>query len=225
MDLEQTLADDACVSYQKLIYGNPRFVDYFRQATPEADLSTLNIGSRPSKRKTGGIETLRAIPWMFAWTQNRLNLPVWLGVGTALVAQIEKGNLDVLQRMAKEWPFFSSTMELISMVLEKSDARIVKLYNDTLVDESLQELATVVEGLLKECQETVLKVMDFDNLLESQPVLARAWKSRKPYIDPLNMIQVETLRKKRQEETCTPVVEDTLKVCIQALAAGMQSTG
>jgi phosphoenolpyruvate carboxylase len=107
------------------VYDEPGFIPYFRAATPEQEFEELTIGSRPARRRTGGgVESLRAIPWVFAWTQTRLLLPSWLGVGEALGAAIERGELDELRRMYRDWPFFRSTLDLIEMVLAKADARI-----------------------------------------------------------------------------------------------------
>jgi phosphoenolpyruvate carboxylase len=110
-------SDLACDHYKKLVYDTPNFVEYFRSTTPESELGNLNIGSRPSRRNNkGGVETLRAIPWVFAWTQNRCHLPVWLGVGFALQKEIENGKIEILKDMFHHWPFFNSMIDLISMV-------------------------------------------------------------------------------------------------------------
>ena len=119
-ELMQRMSEASCASYRKIVYETPNFVDYFRSITPEQELKGLNIGSRPAKRgAAGGIDTLRAIPWMFAWTQVRLHLPVWFGVGSALKAEVQAGNLDKLKEMYAKWPFFQSTMELIESVMAK----------------------------------------------------------------------------------------------------------
>ena len=111
------LSDLACNHYKKLVYETPNFVEYFRSSTPEGELGNLNIGSRPSRRNNkGGVETLRAIPWVFAWTQNRCHLPVWLGVGFAIRHEISNGKIDLLREMFSLWPFFNSMIDLISMV-------------------------------------------------------------------------------------------------------------
>ena len=133
-EVMQRLSEAGCEKYKKMVYGTENFVDYFRSMTPEQELKLLNFGSRPSKRgQAGGIETLRAIPWMFAWTQCRLHLPVWMGVGTALKAEIDAGNLAVLQQMYAEWPFFQSTVELVESVLAKVDVKLARLNEKWLV--------------------------------------------------------------------------------------------
>jgi phosphoenolpyruvate carboxylase len=111
------LSEDSCTKYRQVVYQDPKFVDYFRAATPIHELGILNIGSRPAKRKnTGGVETLRAIPWIFSWTQTRCHLPVWLGVGAAIKKAIDAGKLELLKEMYSTWPFFRSTVDLIQMV-------------------------------------------------------------------------------------------------------------
>ena len=137
-EMMQTLSEDSCAKYRAIVYEDPEFIEYFRSGTPDFELKALNLGSRPSKRKQGGIESLRAIPWMFAWTQTRLQLPVWLGVGAALKKQIDAGKLEQLQEMYATWPFFRSTIELLEMVLAKTSKSIAAYYESLLVPEDLQ---------------------------------------------------------------------------------------
>lgn len=110
-DMMQELSEDSCNQYRSIVYEDPEFIEYFRSGTPDFELKALNLGSRPSKRKQGGIESLRAIPWMFAWTQTRLQLPVWLGVGCALKKQIDAGKLDLLQQVGRHWEYVPSVGE------------------------------------------------------------------------------------------------------------------
>lgn len=131
------LTEAACQAYRECI-DRPEFISYFHHATPESKLSVMNIASRPTRRRDSDqldISNLRAIPWIFAWTQTRLVLPSWLGVGEALGAAIDAGKLEKLQEMYSDWPFFQSTIDLIEMVLAKADMRIAKMYDDTLVDD------------------------------------------------------------------------------------------
>ena len=134
----EALANTSRELYRRVVYDEPGFIPYFRAATPEQEFEELTIGSRPARRRTGGgVESLRAIPWVFAWTQTRLLLPSWLGVGEALGAAIERGELDELRRMYRDWPFFRSTLDLIEMVLAKADARIAAHYERQLVPADL----------------------------------------------------------------------------------------
>jgi phosphoenolpyruvate carboxylase len=124
----EALAQSACDHYRGIVRKEPRFVEYFRLATPEAELGALNIGSRPARRRAGGgIETLRAIPWIFAWTQNRLCVPSWLGIGAALGEAFDQGHFEELRKMYQQWPFFRSTMDLIEMVVAWSPKSCVRL--------------------------------------------------------------------------------------------------
>src|SRR6185436_13605447 len=120
-DVMERLAADAHAAYRRIVYDDPRFLDYFRAATPEPEIALAPIGSRPAKRGSdGGVESLRAIPWVFAWTQNRLLLPSWLGAGDALQAASARGERDTLRRMARDWPFFGATLRLIEMALAEA---------------------------------------------------------------------------------------------------------
>ncbi|WZZ58880.1 hypothetical protein YC2023_058987 [Brassica napus] len=140
--LMEDISNISCQNYRSTVYENPEFLSYFQEATPQAELGFLNIGSRPTRRKSStGIGHLRAIPWVFAWTQTRFVLPAWLGVGAGLKGVCEKGHADDLQAMYKEWPFFQSTIDLIEMVLAKADIPIAKHYDEQLVSESRRGLA------------------------------------------------------------------------------------
>eukprot|EP00198_Chlamydomonas_reinhardtii_P006481 XP_001695817.1 phosphoenolpyruvate carboxylase, isoform 1 [Chlamydomonas reinhardtii] len=152
-DLMSLLATESCDMYRSVVYRTPEFYDYFMQSTAASELGRLNIGSRPSSRKSGGIETLRAIPWIFAWTQQRLHLPVWLGIGEALEAAIDKGYGPVLQDMYANWPFFTSTLDLVEMVLAKADSRLSAFYERTLVDSSLAPLGQRLRELGQDAAE------------------------------------------------------------------------
>jgi len=236
------LSETSCQHYRKIVYGEPNFIDYFRTATPISELGTMNIGSRPSKRKsTGGVETLRAIPWVFAFTQNRLNLPVWLGIGVAFQQQIEKGNLTLLQEMYRNWPFFRSTLNLIQMVLAKCNPRITKYYDELLVPSSVKHLGESLLAELSLCTELILKITEQKTLLEQDPVVKRAIEPRIPFTDVLNIIQAELLHYSRSEpekngitgiqnnqktqEEKEQLVRDTLIATIQGIASGMGYVG
>ncbi|MBA2664981.1 MAG: phosphoenolpyruvate carboxylase [Bradymonadaceae bacterium] len=225
-ELMQELADVACSAYRGVVRVDERFVPYFRAATPEVELSDLNIGSRPARRKSGGgVESLRAIPWIFAWTQTRHLLPAWLGTGEALEQMAERGRIDDLRAMYREWPFFQSTIDLIEMVLAKADMRIAALYDEVLVPRELQGLGTELRERYEVTVKTVLELVERDSLLERNQVLRRSIDVRNPYVDPINVLQVELLRRVREESPDSDRLRDALLITINGVAAGMRNTG
>ncbi|XP_075487014.1 phosphoenolpyruvate carboxylase 1-like [Primulina tabacum] len=186
--------------YRSVVFQEPRFVEYFRLATPELEYGRMNIGSRPSKRKpSGGIESLRAIPWIFAWTQTRFHLPVWLGFGSALKHVIDKDmrNLQVLKDMYKEWPFFRVTIDLVEMVLAKGDPRIAALYDKLLVSEDLWSFGEQLRANYEATRLLILQVAGHSELLQGDPYLRQRLRLRDPYITVLNVCQVYTLKRIR----------------------------
>ena len=222
----QRLADNSCAKYRAVIYEDPRFVEYFQDITPAGILGGMNLGSRPAKRKAGGVEQLRAIPWVFAWTQNRVHLPVWLGIGSALEEEIKNGNLETLRRMYKEWPFFESTLELVSMVLAKTNSKVADLYEKKLVQEKLWEFGAHIQERLAFTIKTLLQVTQEEALLVGHPVLKRAIDARMPGVDPINILQAVLMsRDKADGADNDAVLQDALKVTVQGIAAGMQFTG
>jgi len=226
-EVMENLSRESSAAYRAVVKRTKSFIDYFRAATPINELNELKLGSRPAKRKQqGGIETLRAIPWIFAWTQTRLNVPVWLGVGPALANQMEDGNEDALRQMAREWPFFQSTLNLIEMVLAKSDLRVSARYDELLVPENLRQQGKRLRAQLLQTTRAVLHIKGTQVLLDGpeNAVLVRSIDSRHPYIDPLNLLQAEVMHRIRSGET-DQIAMDTLMVTIQGIAAGMQNTG
>ena len=228
-NIMQNLSELSCAKYREIVYETPKFVDYFRAATPDFELKGLNIGSRPSKRKQGGIETLRAIPWMFAWTQTRLQLPVWVGVGQALKAEIDAGNLETLQEMYKEWPFFRSTVELLEMVLAKTSKRIAAYYEKLLVPEDLQGVSKDVWDELDRTIEGIQKITTRNDLLsnEENSQSKLAINSRVPLVDPINILQANVMMRLRQEDNPPNYQElfDAFAITVQGVASGMGWTG
>lgn len=218
------LATTSCDAYRQVV-RDPQFVTYFRYATPEQELSLLPIGSRPARRrKGGGVESLRAIPWVFAWTQVRLMLASWLGVGTALRKAIDEGALDELQQMANSWPFFQSTLDLIAMVVAKGLVDVAERYERALVPDELRELGAGLRGQFVETEETLKQVLAVERLLEDNPVLERSIAVRNPYVDPLNLLQIDLLGRVRRDPP-DPGAEDALLVTMNGIAAGMRNTG
>ncbi|KPY21230.1 phosphoenolpyruvate carboxylase, partial [Pseudomonas coronafaciens] len=150
------MASDGVSAYRAVVRENPEFVEYFRQATPEQELGRLPLGSRPAKRREGGVESLRAIPWIFAWTQTRLMLPAWLGWEAALSKALARGEGDVLAQMREQWPFFRTRIDMLEMVLAKADADIARLYDERLVSDELQHLGAHLRDLLSQACKVVL---------------------------------------------------------------------
>jgi phosphoenolpyruvate carboxylase len=217
----------SCAAYRAHVVGNELFMRYFEEATPQSELGNLNIGSRPARRKQGvpDIASMRAIPWIFAWTQSRSVLPAWLGVGAALTQAINEGGLEVLRDMYDNWPFFKSTIDLIEMILSKADMRIQRVYEDKLC--SAPETRAVGEDLRVAFAETVSAVLCITRhgiLSESNPTLRRLIDARAPHINILNLVQAEVLRRLREDGSNAPL-RDALLVSINGIAAGMRNTG
>jgi phosphoenolpyruvate carboxylase len=229
------LRDSARARYRALVYEHPRFVEYFHRATPEAELADMNIGSRPSRRKVAaadgaadsssknGVEGLRAIPWQFAWTQTRLMLGAWLGLEDALDEAYARGEREQIEEMYREWTHFRSAIDLIEMVLAKADARIAAEYERRLVPDDLRALGADLRDRLQRAVARVLDVTRHHELLESNPVLRRSIDVRNPYVDPINLLQVELLCRARRQND--PRINAALLVTVNGIAAGMRNTG
>jgi len=219
------LAKDSVNEFRHFVRDHPQFVPYFRMATPEQELGNLKIGSRPAHRKPGGgIETLRAIPWIFAWTQTRLMLPAWLGVGAALDSAFKCDQQSLLDEMQSEWPFFSATMDSIEMVFSKADPQISTIYDDRLVSDELKELGNNLRERFQRTKDLTLKVTNHEIPLQTQPVVRRSVTVRNTYVDPLNLLQIELLSRVRQTNEDNEAL-DALLVAINGIAAGMRNTG
>ena len=224
------LTDISLESYRDVVRENPNFVPYFRQVTPETALGKLALGSRPARRKpTGGVESLRAIPWIFAWTQMRLMLPSWLGSDVALEEAARQNRLPELREMMEGWPFFKTYVDMLEMVLAKADLRIATYYEQTLVqDDTLKALGSDLRARLQGCVERLLELKDQESLLEDEPVFAHSMRVRNPYTDPLHYLQAELLRRDRENEgkaNVPELVERALKVTMAGISAGMRNTG
>ncbi|ATG75479.1 phosphoenolpyruvate carboxylase [Zobellella denitrificans] len=225
-ELMDTMARVSCDHYRSLIRGEPDFVPYFRAATPELELGKLPLGSRPAKRKpNGGVESLRAIPWIFAWTQNRLMLPAWLGAHKGLERAIEDGHESTLVTMNKRWPFFRARLDMLEMVFLKADLGLAAYYDSVLVPEALKPLGTRLREELKASMDLILQLKEEAELLSDQPWIKESIKLRNPYTDPLNVLQAELLKRSRQQGEIHPVLDQALMVTIAGIAAGMRNTG
>jgi phosphoenolpyruvate carboxylase len=224
-DCMERLSADAGRAYRSYVHERSEFVDYFRAATPLAELQEVNIGSRPARRKkAGGIETLRAIPWQFAWTQTRLILGAWLGVEEALDRALERGEEGRLREMYREWTHFRSVVDLFEMVLAKTDGRIAAEYDRQLAPAHLQPLGAELRQRLSRAISGILDLTGHRELLEENQVLRRSIDVRNPYVDPINLIQIELIRRRR-EGADDERLRHAFKVTVNGIAAGMRNTG
>ncbi len=225
-DLMDVLSEVSCEAYRNVVRGEPDFVPYFRQATPELELGKLPLGSRPSKRNpNGGVESLRAIPWIFSWSQNRLVLPAWLGAGEAIQYSVDKGHQALLEDMCRQWPFFSTRLGMLEMVYSKTNIEISRLYDERLVEEHLRPLGDRLRNQLQKDIKSVLNVENNENLMQSDPWGQESINLRNIYVEPLNMLQAELLYRTRQYEEAPSELEEALMVTIAGIAAGMRNTG
>lgn len=223
------MAADSVSIYRGIVRDEPDFVPYFRAVTPELELAKLPLGSRPAKRKPGGgVETLRAIPWIFAWTQIRLMLPTWLGCGEALRNALEGDCCDTLNEMMHNWPFFKARLDMLEMVFMKTDAQLAKYYEEQLVPEELHSLGRKLRDMLSMAIDVLLTLRGNDELMSSQPMSREAIELRNPYTDPLNFLQAELLHRVRaagEDEPVEAALEQALMITIAGIAAGMRNTG
>ncbi|HRD98611.1 MAG TPA: phosphoenolpyruvate carboxylase [Rubrivivax sp.] len=225
-------------AYRKLVYETPGFTDYFFAATPIREIAELNIGSRPASRKaTRAIEDLRAIPWGFSWGQCRLALPGWCGFGTAIetfVASGERaGRVELLQRMFRQWPFFRTLLSNLDMVLAKSDLRIAQRYMELVEDKATaRRISAAIKAEWQRAHDALALITGEDDRLQSNPALARSIAHRFPYLDPLNHLQVELLRRYRNRAVAGSKGADGVErlqrgihLSINGIAAGLRNTG
>jgi phosphoenolpyruvate carboxylase len=221
----QRLGADAAEVYRGYVRQRPEFLEYFLAATPLSELGEVNIGSRPARRKAvGGIDTLRAIPWQFAWTQTRLILGAWLGVEEALERAFARGEEDRLREMYRDWTHFRSLMDLFEMVLAKTDGRIAAEYERRLVPEHLRPIGVELRGRLPRAIAAVLRVTGHRELLAENPVLRRSIEVRNPYVDPINLVQIELIHRIREGRDDARL-HHAFKVTVNGIAAGLRNTG
>ena len=217
------LSETAFADYRALVYDSPGFVHFFRQMTPVSEIATLKIGSRPASRTSSDrIEDLRAIPWVFSWSQARVMLPGWYGVGTALSAHHD---LPLLREMLAAWPFFRTTLDNMAMVLAKSDMSIAARYAELVED---RETASALFGRIRDewhrTHDRLLEITGESRLLESNRKLDNSIRLRLPYIDPLNYLQIELLKRFRGGET-DQRVRDGIHLTINAIATALRNSG
>ncbi|MCG8435603.1 MAG: phosphoenolpyruvate carboxylase [Gammaproteobacteria bacterium] len=225
VDVMEALAEQGRQTYRELIYDNPEFERFFRQFTPIDVIERMQIGSRPvARRGQTGITNLRAIPWVFSWTQTRLLLPGWYGVGSGLYAATEQFGTDALRELINTWPFFSNFMADVEMVLAKSDLEIAARYAD-LIDTDLKYIFDKVLEEHKRLTQLILDLKNIDALLDDDPVLQRSIKLRNPYVDPLSMLQVSLLQRWRQTDKQDEELLHALFATVNGIARGLQNTG
>ena len=218
---------DSYEAYRKLVFENPNFYNYFFEATPIKEISSLNIGSRPaSRKKITDIGGLRAIPWVFSWSQSRIMLPGWYGVGTAFSNFInkDKGNIDKLRSMYKNWPFFTSLLSNVDMVMSKSDMGIAKEYTNLCKDQKTKQ---VYDEILKEWQltkEVVLKISEHKEFLEDNTYLTKSLDNRLQYFNTLNYLQIELIKRSREGKLPESQV-NTIHITINGIATGLRNSG
>jgi phosphoenolpyruvate carboxylase len=222
------LAGRALDRYRQLVDGTPGFVEFFRQITPIGEIASLNVGSRPaSRKKSDRIEDLRAIPWVFGWSQCRLNLPGWYGVGSALESYAaDGGDIELLHHMHEQWPFFRTTLNNMGMVLAKTDLGVGRCYADTLVTD--RELRDRIFGLIVDEHDLArrwhARLTGSDDLLVDNPALSRSIHNRFPYLDPLHVMQIDLLRRYRAGEH-DERIERGIQLTLNTIATGLRNSG
>ncbi len=228
-DAMERLSALAFATYRDLVFETPRFDEYFRASTVIEEISTLNIGSRPAARKSSGkIADLRAIPWVFSWSQSRVMLPGWYGFGSAMEswqAENPTNSIQLMRRMFKEWPFFTTLLSNMDMVLAKSNMAIASRYADLVADADLRN--QIFSRLRTERASTIdaiFEITETDRLLAGNPLLARSIENRFPYIDPLNHLQVDLLRQQRAKDD-DPKILRGLLLTINGISAGLRNSG
>ncbi len=220
------MATASTSTYRDLVYGDPDFVRFFEEATPLSEIARLQIGSRPVRRQQSRrIEDLRAIPWVFAWTQSRFVLPGWFGLGVGLERGREAFGLELLQEMERDWPFFAATVANAEMALAKSDLDIAARYADLVTDPDVRR--RIWDRIRDEHDRTTREILVLTGqprLLDREHVLRRSIDRRNPYVDPLSFVQVELLRRLRAGDAQEPTLRAILRT-VNGIAGGLKSTG
>ena len=236
LDAAAAISEASYTAYRKLVYGTPGFTEYFFSATPIREIAGLNIGSRPAARKaTNAIEDLRAIPWGFSWGQCRVALPGWCGFGSAIDTFLTRDaatraeRLALLQKMHKQWPFFQTLLSNLDMVIAKSDLGIAARYVELVEDKKLgRRIFGLIQAEWALTNEALTLITGHTDRLASNPSLARSIQHRFPYLDPLNHLQVELMRRHRQRREGDPGNERMqrgIHISINGVAAGLRNTG
>jgi len=229
-ELITDMANKGRDNYRKAVRTDPEFVPYFRAATPEQELGKLPLGSRPAKRNPhGGIESLRAIPWIFAWAQTRLVLPSWLGVMRAVDDVNQGDNKALVQEMIEQWPFFASRLSMLDMVFQKADPKVSAAYDKRLVPDNLLHFGEALREELVQSMQSLLNITGHEHMMEDDPIGRDSMHIRAGYLQPLHYLQIELLdriRKGQSSETeDVAVLERAMMVAITGIAVGMRNTG
>jgi phosphoenolpyruvate carboxylase len=221
-DYMASLSQISCGLYRDIL-NRPDFISYFNAVTPIQEIGQLSIGSRPAKRNAlQALSSLRAIPWVFAWTQNRLILPAWLGVGVSL-KKLRDTHPEAAHEMLSDWPFFHSLLNMIEMVLSKASPELAQYYDEVLGG-AVSELSALLQSYYQETKSEVIQALQQSELLSEQPSLLRSIQVREPYIQTLNILQVELLKRARSGKA-DELIEQGLLISISGIAAGMRNTG
>jgi phosphoenolpyruvate carboxylase len=247
--LMEELSQAGLRAYRALVYETPRFIEFWTQATPIHEIEQLRIGSRPARRKASpSIQTLRAIPWVFSWMQSRFNLPGWYGLGSALDAVVDphpdplpegerEKKIEMLREMTREWQFFNTMLQNAQNALGKADMGIAEQYAQLVEDAALRdEIFGIIRAEFERTRAWILRLTGQSEMLDNEPVLQRAIRLRNPYVDPLNFIQIELLKRLRALEgnaaVSVPYAEqaraelmEAMIVTINGIAAGLRNTG
>jgi phosphoenolpyruvate carboxylase len=220
------LADDSREAYRALVYGDPEFVSFFQQATPIREIAELKLGSRPARRAASTrIEDLRAIPWVFSWTQARIVLPGWYGLGVALERAIDELGTAALQEMHARWPFFTTMISNAEMALSKADLRIAERYVRLVEPAEVRErIWGAIQSEYERTAKAILAVTGQKRLLENDPVLKRSIERRNPYVDPLSFLQLELIQRLRSAESADELIRPVL-LSINGIAGALKNTG
>lgn len=231
-EISKQMSETALKKYQDLIFRDPDFMTYFKESTPLSEVGELNIGSRPSKRKNSDrFEDLRAIPWVFAWTQSRYLLPAWYAAGTAFKQYLgeDEGKLNNLREMYKSFPFFQSLIDNLQMALAKADLQIAKQYSEMVKDKTIRDrIFSQIEEEYHLTSDLILKITNQDEILDNVPVIQESIKLRNPYVDPLSYLQVQLLAELRATRETGSDDEELLRevlLTINGIAAGLRNTG
>ena len=227
-ELMQEMADESATVYRSIVHDDPDFVRFFEAVTPVREISRLRLGSRPAKRsQAAGIGDLRAIPWVFSWTQARIVLPAWLGLGSALLSARERHGVELLRQMASEWPFFTSVLSNAEMGCAKADVGIARRYVELWHDAGERErIWGLLEDEMQRTIEELVLIGGGERLLDGEPVLQASIDRRNPAVDPLSFIQVELMRRLRDAgEDAPEQLRRVSQLTINGIASGLRNTG
>jgi phosphoenolpyruvate carboxylase len=219
-------------AYKALVHDDPEFLVFWKQATPMDEISNLKLGSRPTfRRNTTKVEDLRAIPWVFSWMQSRFNFPGWYGLGSALTAVLQQGPAGrrLLRAMYADWPFFQTLIDNAQLTMRKADMGIASLYTSLVEDANIRSrIAGILTAEFERTEEAILAVTGQRRLLSREPVLLKSIELRNPYIDPLNYLQVEMLRRLRSGQLSADEADATravVELTINGISGGLKNTG